>query len=181
MSGDNFLNSFRYADAKGRPAGAGRHREVYGMARIHARRRGKSGSKKPPRTAPPAWVEYTAEEVEGLVVKLRKEGYSAAMIGTILRDQYGIPSVRLVTGKKITKILEENGLAPEIPEDLMALIRKAVNLRKHLEQHPKDKHSMRGLQLTESKIRRLVKYYRRTGKLPAKWRYDPEQAKLLVR
>ncbi|WP_297495880.1 30S ribosomal protein S15 [Thermococcus sp.] len=151
------------------------------MARIHARKRGKSGSKKPPRTAPPTWVEYTAEEVEGLVIKLRKEGYSAAMIGTILRDQYGIPSVKLITGKKITKILEENGLAPQIPEDLMALIRKAVNLRKHLEQHPKDKHSMRGLQLTESKIRRLVKYYRRTGKLPAKWRYDPEQAKLLVR
>ncbi|WP_297476078.1 30S ribosomal protein S15, partial [Thermococcus sp.] len=82
---------------------------------------------------------------------------------------------------KITKILEENGLAPDIPEDLMALIRKAVKLRKHLEMHPKDKHSRRGLQLTESKIRRLVKYYRRTGKLPAKWRYDPEQAKLLVR
>ncbi len=154
------------------------------MARMHARKRGgKSGSKRPPRTAPPTWVEYTAEEVEGgLVVKLRKEGYSAAMIGTILRDQYGIPSVKLITGKKITKILEENGLAPQIPEDLMALIRKAVNLRKHLEMHPKDRHSMRGgLQLTESKIRRLVKYYRRTGKLPAKWRYDPEQAKLLVR
>ncbi len=151
------------------------------MARIHARKRGKSGSTKPPRTAPPTWVEYTAEEVEGLVIKLRKEGYGAALIGTVLRDQYGIPSVRLITGKRITKILEENSLAPDIPEDLMSLIRKAVKLRKHLEIHPRDKHSRRGLQLTESKIRRLVKYYRRTGKLPVKWRYDPEQAKLLVR
>ncbi|MBC7095668.1 30S ribosomal protein S15 [Thermococcus sp.] len=151
------------------------------MARLHARKRGKSGSKKPPRTAPPTWVDYTAEEVENLVVKLRKDGHSVAMIGTILRDQYGIPSVRLITGKKITKILEENNLAPELPEDLMFLIRKAVKLRKHLEQHPKDLHSRRGLQLTESKIRRLVKYYRETGKLPANWRYDPEQAKLLVR
>ncbi|ACS90324.1 30S ribosomal protein S15 [Thermococcus sibiricus] len=151
------------------------------MARLHARKRGKSGSKKPPRTAPPTWVDYTAEEVENLVVKLRKDGHSVAMIGTILRDQYGIPSVRLITGKKITKILEENNLAPELPEDLMFLIRKAVKLRKHLEQHPKDLHSRRGLQLTESKIRRLVKYYRETGRLPANWRYDPEQAKLLVR
>ena len=92
------------------------------MARLHARKRGKSGSKKPPRTAPPTCVEYTAEEVENLVVKLRKDGHSAAMIGTILRDQYGIPSVRLITGKKITKILEENNLAPDLPEDLMFLI-----------------------------------------------------------
>jgi len=151
------------------------------MARMHSRKRGKSGSKKPPRTAAPDWVTYSAKEVESLVLKLRKEGHTAAMIGTILRDQYGIPSVKLITGKKITKILEENGLLDEIPEDLMALIRKAVNLRKHLEMHPKDKHSLRGLQLTESKIRRLVKYYRRVGKLPEKWRYDPEKAKLLVR
>lgn len=151
------------------------------MVRLHTYKRGKSGSKKPPRTAPPTWVEYTAEEVEGLVVSLAKQGYSSAMIGTILRDQYGIPSVKLITGKKITKILEENNLAPQIPEDLMALIKKAVNLRKHLEQHPKDLHSRRGLQLVESKIRRLVKYYRNTGRLPAEWRYDPETAKLLVR
>ncbi|AIF69180.1 30S ribosomal protein S15 [Palaeococcus pacificus DY20341] len=151
------------------------------MVRLHTYKRGKSGSKRPPRTAPPTWVEYTAEEVENLVIQFAKQGYSSAMIGTVLRDQYGIPSVRLITGKRITKILEENGLAPQIPEDLMFLIRKAVNLRRHLEEHPKDLHSARGLQLIESKIRRLVKYYRRTGKLPAKWRYDPETAKLLVR
>ncbi len=151
------------------------------MARMHSRKRGKSGSKKPPRTASPDWVTYSAKEVESLVLKLRKEGHSSAMIGMILRDQYGIPSVKLVTGKKVTKILDENGLLDDIPEDLMALIRKAVNLRKHIELHPKDRHSLRGLQLTESKIRRLVKYYRRTGKLPEKWRYDPEKARLLVR
>ncbi|AEC51509.1 30S ribosomal protein S15P [Pyrococcus sp. NA2] len=158
------------------------------MARMHARKRGKSGSKRPPRTAPPIWLEYTVEDIENLVVKLRKEGYSTAMIGTILRDQYGIPTVKLFRDPDnpnrkltITRILEKHGLAPEIPEDLMFLIKRAVNLRKHLEQHPKDLHSMRGLQLIESKIKRLVKYYKRKGKLPKDWRYDPEQAKLLVR
>jgi small subunit ribosomal protein S15 len=35
--------------------------------------------------------------------------------------------------------------------------------------------------LTESKIKRLVKYYRRTKKLPKDWRYDPEQAVLIIR
>lgn len=148
------------------------------MARMYARKKGKSGSKKPLTKA--TWVEYSPEEVEQLVVKLAKEGYSSAMIGLILRDQYGIPSVRDITGKKITKILAEHGLAPKIPEDLFNLLKKAVNLRKHLEVHRKDKHSRRGLELLESKIRRLAEYYIRKGKLPKDWKYDPEKAKIWV-
>ncbi len=148
------------------------------MARMYARKKGRSGSKKPLTKA--TWVEYSAEEVEQLVVKLAKEGYQSAQIGLILRDQYGIPSVRDITGKKITRILAEHGLAPKIPEDLFNLLKKAVNLRRHLEIHRKDKHSRRGLELLESKIRRLAKYYIRKGRLPKDWKYDPEKAKLWV-
>ncbi len=148
------------------------------MARIYARKRGKSGSKKP--LAKATWVEYTAEEVEQLVVKLAKEGLPPAKIGLVLRDEYGIPSVRDVTGMKITKILAKHGLAPEIPEDLFNLLKRAVRLREHLKIHKKDKHSRRGLELMESKIRRLAKYYIGKGKLPKGWKYDPEKAKLWV-
>ena len=151
------------------------------MARMHSRKKGKSGSKHPPRMSPPPWVEYKKEEVEALVVKLGKEGVSSSLIGLILRDQYGIPDVKLITGKKITEILEDNGMKPKYPEDLLNLIRKAVRIRKHLEENKKDYHSKRGLELTESKIKRLVKYYRRTKKLPEDWRYDPEKAALIVR
>lgn len=150
------------------------------MARMHSKKRGKSRSKRPLRTSPPPWSEYPREEVIDLVLKYRKDEHSPSMIGVILRDQHGIPSVKLVTGKKITKILEEHEEAPKLPEDLVNLMRQAVNLRKHLEENPKDLHSRRGLQLCESKIRRLVKYYR-GRKLPADWRYDPERAELLVR
>ena len=128
----------------------------------------------------PSWVKYSPEEVEQLVVELRKKGYTTAMIGTILRDQYGVPSVKAITGKKITKILEEHGLAPEIPEDLMSLMRKAVKLRKHLQKHKKDIHNSRALIIIESRIRRLVKYYKSTGKLPKDWEYTPELAERLV-
>jgi len=128
----------------------------------------------------PSWVKYSPEEVEQLVVELRKKGYTTAMIGTILRDQYGIPSVKAITGKKITKILEEHGLAPEIPEDLMSLMRKAVKLRKHLQKHKKDIHNARALIIIESRIRRLVDYYKSTGKLPKEWEYSPELAERLV-
>jgi small subunit ribosomal protein S15 len=150
------------------------------MARMHSKKRGKSRSKRPLRTSPPTWSEYSREEVVDLILKYRKEEYPPSTIGTVLRDQHGIPSVRLATGKKITRILHENDEAPKLPEDLMNLMRQAVNLRKHLEENPKDLHSRRGLQLCESKIRRLTKYYR-GRKLPPDWRYDPERAELLVR
>ncbi len=129
----------------------------------------------------PEWIEYSNEEIEELILKLRKEGNSTSVIGVLLRDQYGIPDVKLVTGKKITQILTEHGQELEYPEDLMNLIRKAVNIRDHLKENPKDLHTRRGLRIVESKIRRLVKYYTREGILPEGWRYEPKQAALLVK
>ncbi len=144
------------------------------------RERGRSHSTRPARLTPPTWLTLRPEDIELLIEELAKKGYGPSMIGIILRDQFGVPLARPVLGKKITRVLEERGLAPQIPEDLMALIRKAVNLRRHLEEHPKDLHAKKGLIDLESKIHRLVKYYKRVGKLPPDWRYDPEKARLLV-
>lgn len=119
-------------------------------------------------------------DIELLVVELAKKGYTPSMIGIILRDQFGIPLVKQVTGKKIVEILREHGAAPTIPEDLMMLMKRAVNLRRHLEEHPKDMHSKKGLIEIESKIHRLVKYYKSRGVLPPDWKYKPEKAKILV-
>ncbi|WP_414469992.1 30S ribosomal protein S15 [Methanobacterium sp. ACI-7] len=129
----------------------------------------------------PDWVEYSNEEIVELILKLRKEGNSTSVIGIALRDQYGIPDVKTITGKKITKILEDNGQELKYPEDLMNLIRRAVNIRDHMEENPKDLHTRRGLRIIESKIRRLVRYYVREGVLPEGWRYDPRSAALLVK
>jgi small subunit ribosomal protein S15 len=120
------------------------------------------------------------KEIEMLIVKLAKEGVPPSRIGLTLRDQYGVPDVKLVVGKTITKILEAKEIKADIPEDLMALIRKAVLIRKHLEENHKDQPGKRGLKLTESKILRLSKYYKGTGRLPANWKYDPETIKLQV-
>ena len=129
----------------------------------------------------PEWLEMTEEEIVELIVKLHREGQSTSQIGIILRDQYGIPSTKTVLGAKITEILKDNGTEFEYPEDLLNLIRRAVNIREHLEENPKDLHSKRGLMIIESKIRRLVKYYTRNNVLPEGWRYDPKTAALLVK
>lgn len=131
--------------------------------------------------AKPEWTEYSNEEIEELILKLRKEGKSTSVIGVILRDQYGIPDVKAVTGLKITAILEKHDQTEEYPEELINLIKKAVNIREHLEENPKDLHTKRGLRIIESKIRRLVRYYVREGVLPEGWRYDPKTAALLVK
>jgi len=144
------------------------------MARIHARRRGKAGSKKPLSEPIPKWVQYKADEVESLVVKLAKQGISSSQIGLILRDSYGVPDVEKITGKKICRILEEKSMSPQIPEDINNLIKKAIQLKKHLLLHKKDMHSKRGLQLITSKINRLMKYYKNTGKLPQEWKLNLE-------
>jgi small subunit ribosomal protein S15 len=150
------------------------------MARMHSRDKGKSRSTKPIAKKVPSWVSYKTKEVEKLVMKLSKEGNSTAKIGLYLRDSYGIPNVKLITKRSISEILKAEKVYPEIPEDLMDLIRKAVNIRKHREDNHKDNTSKRGLQLTESKINRLSKYYRKSGVLNKDWKYDHSNIRLLV-
>lgn len=150
------------------------------MARMYSGHRGKSASHKPPIKIVPKWVTSKKSEVEKLIVELAKQKYTSAQIGLILRDQYGIPDVKTITKKSISQIIKEHNFYPEIPEDLLRLLRKAVLLRGHLTKYKRDLHSKRGLENLESKIRRLGKYYSRTGKLPSDWRYSPEEAKLIV-
>ena len=49
-----------------------------------------------------------------------------------------------------------------------------------MSENKKDVHNKRQLQLTESKVRRLVKYYVRSGKLPKGWVYKPDTAEILL-
>ncbi|MDD5182377.1 MAG: 30S ribosomal protein S15 [Candidatus Nanoarchaeia archaeon] len=151
------------------------------MARMYSGKRGKSGSTKPVRKTPPSWLKYKPFEVEKLVVKLAKEGKSSAQIGIILRDSYGIPSVHAVTGKKIYEIMTENKVTKDLPEDLRNLIKIVIETNKHVLKNKKDQSAKRGMRLTESKIGRLIKYYKRKGVIPETWEYTREQAKFLLR
>lgn len=149
------------------------------MARIHARRKGKSGSTHPIRDKHPEWSALNPREIKSRTIELAKTGKSTSEIGLVLRDQYAVPDIKVATGKKVSKILEENNIRSEIPEDLRNLIKTALRLKKHLEVHKKDLKNKRNLQLMESKIKRLTKYYHANNKLPKGWKYSPEQAKII--
>ena len=152
------------------------------MARIHAHRRGKSGSTKPLRTKVPSWSPLRAADVETQVVALAREGRSTALIGAYMHDQFGVPNVKLATGKRVLDILNGAKLSPRLPEEISNLLKRVVNLQDHLgrSEYKADLQNQRALTLLESKIRRLAKYYIREGKLPADWKYSSQTAKLLL-
>jgi small subunit ribosomal protein S15 len=136
--------------------------------------RGRSRSTRPVSKRMPNWIIYQPEEVKALIINLAREGKSQSVIGNILRDMYGIPLVKSVVGVGIRKVLEEAGLAPEIPEDLYNLMVRSTKLRRHLERNPKDYSNKRGYQLTESMIYRVTRYYKRKGILPRDWDHRRE-------
>ena len=127
-----------------------------------------------------SWVTYSAKEVEKLVIKEAKEGLSASQIGLKLRDTYGIPNVQRITGKRLAEIITEQNLNKKFPEDLMSLFQKAVTCNNHIKDNNQDKTAKRGLTLTRAKINRLVTYYKAKGVIDQAFRFDLEEAKLLV-
>ncbi len=138
------------------------------MARMHTRKRGKSRSTRLVLADTPSWMQND-DEIKEEILKFRKDGLSNSMIGIKLRDQYAVPGVRPVLHQKMGKILEENNIKDEIPEDLAFLLKRYKNVSKHLLLNKKDISNKRGSQLIMSKILRLMRYYKRTGRLPTDW------------
>ncbi|MFP3215578.1 MAG: 30S ribosomal protein S15 [Candidatus Micrarchaeota archaeon] len=153
------------------------------MAKLHTKGKGKSKSRKPDVEIGkmPEDLKLSKEEVEKIIEDLAKRHTHQAMIGQILKEKYGVKYPKQVLGKKLGRFLEEKGLLPQLPQDLLDLMKKAVNMRAHLEKNHKDVHNKVRLMRVESKIWRLTKYYKRTGVLPSDWKYDPKAAALLIK
>ncbi|KAA0160009.1 hypothetical protein FNF28_05589 [Cafeteria roenbergensis] len=161
-------------------AGRGLVAPSLNMGRLHGPGKGISSSALPYKRTAPSWFNKKASEIEDSVAKFARRGLRPSQIGVILRDSHGVAQVKAVTGAKILRLLKRRGLAPELPEDLYHLIKKAVSVRKHLESNRKDKDSKFRLILIESRIHRLARYYKRTRQLTPNWKYDSATASTLV-
>ncbi len=148
------------------------------LARIHSHRHGKSHQTRPLSKSAPAWVETSPEEVKSAIVKLAKEGMSPSKIGMALRDDYGVPLVKPLTGKSIGEVLVDGKAAPKLPQDLQDLIDRAHRVQKHLGIHKSDRKNVHSLELVEAKIYRLAKYYTSKGILPSDFKYTAVVAQL---
>ena len=151
------------------------------MARLHSRRKGKAGTKRPKSVTVAEWTPMKRAEIEEAILKMAREGVPPAKIGLILRDQNGVPNLRAQLGMSLREFLKKEKALGEYPEDLLNLIKKAVRMSGHIKASKNDTHNSVKLGHVESKIHRLVKYYSSKGMLPPGWRYEREKASLLVK
>lgn len=115
--------------------------------------KGQSSSSLPYSRNVPHWFQLTSDAVVEQIAKYARKGLTPSQIGVLLRDAHGVTQSKIVTGNKILRILKSNGLAPEIPEDLYYLIKKAVSVRKHLDRNRKDnKAETKGCNLKNQQI-----------------------------
>lgn len=147
------------------------------MGRVHTHRHGQSHSTRPISQRTPSWIS-NPKEVEELVVKYAKDGVPMSQIGIKMRDQHAVPLVKQVVKKSVKKILDENGIKQDIPEDLNNIVKKAVNLQRHLRSNNSDKRNVRSLELVEAKVHRISAYYKKIGVLPQNWKYKSVVAQL---
>ena len=148
------------------------------MGRLHSHNYGKSHSIRPLDPKPPSWIKQDAKEIEELIVKYAKDDLSVSQIGIKLRDQHSIPLVKPIIKKTISRVLEENDLKTDLPEDLDNIVKKAIGLQKHLKSNKKDNRNIRALELIEAKVHRLSVYYKKIDRIPKKWKYKSIIAQL---
>jgi len=148
------------------------------MGRLHTHNHGKSHSTRPLDLKKPSWVTQSPKEIEEMIVKYAKDGLTSSQIGIKLRDQHAIPLVKPIINKGIMKVLDENKLNQDLPEDLNNIVNKAVGLQKHLKSNKLDNRNRRSLELIEAKVHRLSVYYKKIGKIPKNWKYKSVIAQL---
>ena len=148
------------------------------MGRLHTHRHGKSHSIRPATLRTPSWITLSPKEIEELVIKYSKDGLTPSQIGLKLRDQHSIPLIKPITKKSVGKILKENDLQAEMPEDLDNIVKKAVGLQKHLKTNRGDNRNVRSLELIEAKVHRLSVYYKKIDRIPQNWKYKSVVAQL---
>jgi small subunit ribosomal protein S13e len=139
------------------------------MGRMYTKGKGIAGPTPPYIRESPSWIEHSAEEIEEKILAYARKGMAPSEIGTILRDTCCIGNMKSFSGRKLLMVLMKNNMAPAVPEDLAALVKKAVSIRKHLESNKKDTDSKYRLILVESRLSRLARYYKTKKTIPPTW------------
>lgn len=140
------------------------------MARMHSSGKGQSISMKPLSTTVPVFTTKPIYEIKKDIIHHANKGMVPSAIGNMLRDQYGVGSPQDILGKSLLQFCRENKCAPIIPEDLASLIEKSNSIRSHLLAHKKDNDAKYRLNLINSRLHRLIRYYKEKSVLPGNWK-----------
>lgn len=116
-------------------------------------------TKNPKKIEKPVWLKYTQKEVEAIILKLADKGMTAEKIGLTLRDQYGIPSVKIY-GIKIKQILKDKFQEPTT----LNLTAKLTKIIDHYKKNKQDKRAERSLIITKAKLKKREDYAKKKEK-----------------
>ena len=107
----------------------------------------------------PAWLKYSKEEVKAIIMKLAGKGLSSEKIGLVLRDQYGIPTVKLFN-LKIKDIMQDKFEEPTTKN----LNNKLQKLITHYHKNKQDKNAERSLIISKAKLKKRIDYHTKKEK-----------------
>ena len=81
------------------------------MGRMQSKGKGKgiSSTTTPFKRRSARWVVHTPRSISDLIVTMAKKGMSPSQIGVTIRDKEAVPSIKLLTGQKIVRLLKKNG------------------------------------------------------------------------
>jgi len=149
------------------------------MSRTYARRKNRL-TMSLRRYEKPSWLDADGGEIEAIVGDLVRRNVRFSDIGMKLRDERGIPDIKLVTGMSMKKTADNVDAKRELPDDLKDMVTKALRIRNHHSKNRNDKRAKRDIFVVESRVRKLASYYIKRGVLPQNWRYSYQNARLLV-
>merc|ERR1712126_227546 len=127
----------------------------------------------------PTWLKLSSADVKEQIFKLAKRSYPISN-WCYSQGFTWCRSSSICNWKQNFEILKSKGLAPDLPEDIYYLIKKAVSIRKHLDRNRKDRDAKFRLILIESRIHRLGRYYKQKSVLPPNWKYESATASAMV-
>ena len=82
------------------------------MGRMQSKGKGKgmSGTVTPFKRRCIKWGHHTPRSISELIVTMAKKGMAPSQIGVTIRDKEAVPSIKLLTGQKIVRLLKKNGM-----------------------------------------------------------------------
>lgn len=112
-------------------------------------------TKKTDKMEKPVWLKYSEEEVREIILKLAEKGLTSEKIGLTLRDQYGIPKVKIYK-IKIGQVLKEKNKFTE--PSLLNLEKRKERIEDHYKKNKQDKKADRSLILVKAKLKKVKEY-----------------------
>jgi len=123
-------------------------------------------------------TQISKEQIDNIIKELWNKGYTPSQIGKELKEKYNIRVKDVLNKKLVRYAIKELNLKQEIPEDLLYLFKKINRMLKHLESHRKDMVTKKKLEELESRVKSLIKYYKKKKKLPQTFEYSRDIAKM---